>query len=394
MTFYILLFLSVLSCFGMSPISASARIINNSNASVHVDYDLPIYSRADTIILPIKSQQELQNLLHEAILTNSAKEIMQVVKAGADVNLFKDGKAPLMWATVLKKLNSVEVLKKCGAIIPCQKNMLYRAILNDSADDVKHAINAGADPNIQYLSQEESTMSPLGWAVFLAKPNAVRALLECGAAINTNITRRTKYQEYSEMPLKYALSMKDIRTALVLLNHDKHKQAAQIFSIHGDIFQYVVNIDPSEIKGLILEFLQVLINRGYNINSINGDASRITSGIIENKSAWSSAINSEFYSIEVLELLMKNGANPNQLIYAGGFAWTPLHIAIQANNIRAVKFFLDVGADLTKKAGPSMGSRHSTSNPPGTPLFHAQCLALTHVENSEIINLLIKHGAR
>ncbi len=406
MKFNILLFLSALTCFGTNTMHAVTRIINNSNAPVHVDYDLPIYSRADTTVKPIKSQQELQDLLHEAIITNSTQEIMQVIKAGADVNLFKDGKAPLMWATILKKFNSAEVLKKCGAVLPCPNNMLYRAILNDSAEDVKHAINAGADPNVAHLSNKEPALSPLGWAVSLAKPQAAQALLEHGA-LTTNPMRRNHSARASSWSfLEYALLMKDIKTALVLLKHDKslfpdanninNNKIFRIVVDSCDVFEYVVSkIDPFGIEDLVFEFLQECINRGYNINSTNLCTERINLEIKANASAWVSAItSSSFNSVEILELLMKNGANPNQLIRSGLILWTPLHLAIRANNLSAVKFLLDAGADLTKKAGPKMASKHCTINPPGTSLNYAQALAFTHMENQEVIDLLIKYGAR
>jgi len=382
-----LLFLSVLACFVIRPNNETTHVINNSKTSVHVNYDLPIYSRADTKIKPIKSQQELQDLLYEAILTNSTQEIIQVIKAGADVNLFKDGKAPLMWATILKKFNSVDTLKRCGAIIPCPKNMLYRAILNDSYDGVKHAIQAGANPNDSNIISGESS-TPLGIAVFLTKSKAVQALLECGAIYNRH---GGKFKGVALQPLSYALSMGDIKTALVLLKHDKTLEAHKIIT-EVDVFEYVSHkINPSEIKNLILEFLQELINHDYNINSESGTYDSRNS-VVQYKSAWISAIQSEFYFVEILELLMKNGANPNQRIHQGCY-WTPLHIAIKANNLSAVKFLIDAGADLTKKASPSVPSRYCTTSPPQTPLSYAKALALQNVENNEIINLLISHRA-
>jgi hypothetical protein len=374
---YILLSLSALSCLGTNQVSASARIINNSNASVHVDYDLPIYSRADTTIKPIKSQQELQDLLHEAILTNSTQAIMQVVKAGADVNSFKDGKAPLMWATLHKKLNSIGVLKKCGAVIPCTKNMLNRAILNDSADDIRHAVNAGAE-----------AIRGIGMAIQLARPNSIQALLECGATPSIGSAWQS-------------ILIGDIKSALLLLKKTSVSKYApgELLACKKDnkyIFEYVLTeIDPTGIRDIWLELLQVIIDHGYNINSSASQTREINGQVTEIRSAWIHAINSPFDSTKVLELLMKNGANPNQLIYdQANCSWTPLLIAIQENNLSAVKFLLDAGADLTKKAGPSMPSRRSTTNPSGTPLSYAQALAFTHVENQEIIDLLIKHGAR
>lgn len=304
------------------------RVINNTKLPLRVDYELPIYSRADTQITPIKSQQELQDLLYEAILTNSTQEIMEVIRAGADVNLFRDGKAPLKWAIDLKKLNSAEVLKRCGAIMPCPKNMLYRAILNDSPDEIKMAIQAGADINDE--NQFKEGLSPLGWAVSLTKSKATQALLECGAS-TTKIGRPVaELQKLASNPIAYALAKGDIKTALLLL---KHSKAVDTLKHGSHMFECALKIDPYGIEDEIFEFLQELINRGYDINS-----SSYTTTSTSVKSAWISAICSRFYSVKTLELLMKNGANPSQLIYNGGDIWTPLSIAIQHNKLDAVKY--------------------------------------------------------
>ena len=187
--------------------------------------------------------------------------------------------------------------------------------------------------------------------------------------------------------------MHDVKTALILLKYDKNTPVSRILTCGGDPFEYIVtHIDSFGIKDMILEFLQELINRGYDINSSVNQGQIIGNNIVQYKSAWVSAICSPFYFVELLELLMKNGANPNQPIH-GGCRWTPLHIAIQANNLSAVKFLLDAGADLTKKAGPSVPGRRSTTNPPQTALSYAKLLALENVENAEIVNLLINRGA-
>ena len=409
MKFYILLFFSIF-CFGINAKCTHTRIINNSNAPVNVEYGIPIYSRADTEVKAIKSQQELQDLLHEAILTNSTQEIMQVVRAGADVNLFKDGKTPLRWATLLKKFNSVDVLKKCGAVIPCPKNVLYRAILNDSAKEIRQAIQAGADVNEEIRDGK----SALIWAVLLARHKAVEVLLEYevdpnmvysgnslvhkGSVVHRMIGpdcfQSNCFQSigYSRLKLLHcALLFGDIQSALLLVKKgavfsDKPREWSM------DVFQYVLNdINPTGIIEIVLEFIQELINRGYDINSnIYSNTIHPNQTIMQNASAWVSAIKSPFYSTKVLELFMKNGANPNQLFLSGFTRWTPLFLAIENNNVDAAKFLLGAGADVNQKVIRvcCVGSQTSQQ----TPLFYAR--SLTHFNNQEMIDFLIKHGAR
>lgn len=250
-----LVFLAVFGVVCLEANNTAINIINNTDLPLDVGFEMPSYSLSETKITSIRSQQELQDLLYKAILTNSTQEIMQAVRMGADVNLFKDGKAPLMWAKILKKFNSVEVLKKCGAVIPCPKNMLYRAILNDSADEVVQAINAGANPNDEGIVSGEHVY-PLGLAVYFARSNAVQALLSCGASIISMGTFRGTVLFKSEfhLPLAYALSIKDLKTALILLRQDKQLKANKIFA-DKDVLEYVLQMDPSGIKNLVFELI-------------------------------------------------------------------------------------------------------------------------------------------
>lgn len=345
------------------------RVINNTDQPLHIDYELPIYNRADTEIRPILSQQELQDLLHEAILSNSANEIMKVVKAGANVNFFKDGKTPLKWATDLKKLNSAEVLKRCGAIIPCPQNMLFRAILNDSPEEIKHAIQAGADPKYG-----------IARAVEFARPNAIQTLLDCGA--KASIGQGLK-----------SLAIGDIKSALLLFKNtpvskDSLKELLDEKCDHRHILEYIfTRIDPTGIHDLLLDLVQAIIDHGYDINSTAYKRVEINRKTTQVKSAWIDAICSRFYSVEMLKLFMKNGANPNQLIYDTSATWTPLFIAIQANNLSAVKYLLEVGANIHQQCAPIPGRRGSGTQM--TPLAYAQ--SLKNIDNHEIIDQLMHH---
>jgi len=377
------------------------RVINNTHLTTKVGIELPIYSHLDAKIKPIKSQQELQDLLHKAILANSTQDIMQVVQAGADVNLFKDGKAPLVWATILKKYNAVEVLKKCGAISPSPENMLYRAILNDSPKEIRDAVQAGADVN-----HEINNKHPLCWAVVLTKSKAVEALLECGANKNTScsgqmlvnqatIGRSTEpwspngcpCVQYGSLKLvQCAILLGDIKTALILIRHGADYKC-NVF-LGCDLLEYVLQyIDPVGIEDMILELIQELFNNGYPVNSQFVRSQIINNEITQRPSVWVAAIRSPFTSTKVLELFMKNGANPNQDIREGLDTRTPLLLAIQENNLRFVQYLLDAGADINKLVFQSDRTGQIQRQ---SPLLYAKSL---NSDNQEIINLLVRQGA-
>lgn len=51
-----------------------------------------------------------QEILHKAILCDSSEEIKQAVRTGADINFNRDGKHHLLWAVLLKRSNAIKTL--------------------------------------------------------------------------------------------------------------------------------------------------------------------------------------------------------------------------------------------------------------------------------------------
>ena len=64
-------------------------------------------------------------MLHDAILNDSAEDIRQAVQSGANVNLGKDGKAPLLWAVLLKRSTQ---LKLYWNVVLQQKKISYNLL--------------------------------------------------------------------------------------------------------------------------------------------------------------------------------------------------------------------------------------------------------------------------
>jgi len=336
------------------------KIFNNAEQSLRVAHDVPEYTQA---IVEMSRLPEPQRLLHEAILNNSTNDILQAINVGADVNLDIDGKLPILIAMSAKKLNAIEVLKKCGAIVPVLKNIMYRAILNDSSEAIRYAVNAGAKPG-----------EALSIAISFARYEAIEALLGCGA-------------ESSIGAALQSMKMGDIKSALLLLkmvsvNIHTARELKEWRYYQQDIFRYMVTeIDPMWIKDIFLDFLQALIDHGYDINTTSFHTS-----------AWASALKSPYFSIELLELLMRNGANPNQLIEDSSHGtFTPLLIAIQENNIKAAEYLIGAGAAINKPTN-LVYNGHNTPTL-HTPLFYARTIG-KWVDNHDMITLLVKHGAR
>ena len=84
-------------------------VINDTDQKVNIDLKVPARAEALIKIKKLHGQQP-QEMLHKAILNNSAEEVRNAVLAGADVNNGKDGKLPLLWALLLKCCNAFEAL--------------------------------------------------------------------------------------------------------------------------------------------------------------------------------------------------------------------------------------------------------------------------------------------
>lgn len=260
------------------------------------------------------------------------------------------------------------------------RNTLYRAIMNDNAEGIREAVRLYLELDVwqndreaslrqhtnqpsqyNFLNQNPlnpingSYKTPLELAVSLAKSNAVKALLECGASPHHF--------------LDCALNLGDIKTALALIQH-----GAKFTHLTMESALRFINQEPR----ICFELIQELINKGYDLNSYD-----------KNANIWSLIIKCAYYlpqneelSKTFIELLLKNGANPNDPLQGYPF----LFQAIESNDLTAVKILLEAGANTQVQVVPSqLGLRN-----PLTPLAYA--LARQNHRNCginpEIIQLL------
>lgn len=256
---------------------------------------------------------------------------------------------------------------------------LHEAISNNSSKDIIQAIHLGADVN--------SCDQPVFLAVSLKKIEALKELIQHNAKVNIP----------SLALLPKALELSDMETALLLLKNGADFQIKRgnkkdfNYTIMSETIYRIANNYIPKLKGL--EFIQELIKYGYEIN---GDE------------YWSNALNLIFQNcwntklddfVEILNLFIKNGANPNQIIDTSEIiadsSWTPLLRAIhwgvnyKEKAVMAIKILLDAGANINQKARPVSNLKHLNCDNEVTPLFHA-----IKIGQKEVINLLIEHGAR
>ena len=239
-------------------------------------------------------------------------------------------------------------------IMPAIKDpqeMLYQAILHDSAEEIRNAIQADVDVNAQ-----RDGKSFLFWAIALKKFNSAKILLE-HEAIDIDKTLITK---------AFNGGHGDITLVLSLI-----RKGADISEFMNDVYISLILRHGHVInKNQQLELMQELINRGYNVNNfwkiLHG-----CHGHIENQA-------------EIIDFFIKNGVNPNYQVntISPDQYWTPLVILIDQNDTQAVKTLLAKGANINQKLKTGYPRIH-------TPLSYALERGLT-----EMAEFLLKHGAR
>lgn len=256
--------------------------------------------------------------LHQAILNNSATEVQQVITSGSTQGR---GNETAEW-------------------------FLIKAILNGNLAEIEQAAK-------QLINEGKNGNSPILWAALLKKPNAVKVLLDCGAKLDANF-------------VKYAIKVKDLNTALILI-----RGGVDI----SDIMQECVGLCLLHYRTLdiniVIEFVQELIERGYDVN---------------NALSYANIYHDSCYGGKLLEFLIQNGANPNHVIEKMHLKGaTPLVLAIDMKAKKAINILLNAGADINKKA-----KNRSNYSEPVTPLYMATNLN----PDSNIIELLLEHGAQ
>lgn len=124
---------------------------------------------------------------------------------------------------------------------------LHQAILNDSAEGVKQAIQSGADVN-----HGKDGQSPLLWAVLLKKSKAIEALLKSGANTNVVYAGNTLVQ--------HAAHLNDLESTILLVKNGAN-YSGNISRTEGNIMHAAICRFQSP------ELVQELIKRGWNIHN-------------------------------------------------------------------------------------------------------------------------------
>ena len=336
------------------------EVVNSSNATLTLEHGVPVYSKA---FIALKKIDPLQYQLNRAILNDSPEEIRDAVNAGANIHQPKIGKAPLLIAVLLKRANAVEALLKCGATVETEHDLdetlaRYAAKLGDfkSACILLKKILSGKDPC--YLPHKRGRFIwLLQESIAQRDPKSTVYLLRQSSSFFGK--DEWKSASKKEWILKDAIAMDDI---FKLLDY-----------VHGkeDL--------PVE---LILPIIQELIDHGYEVDTIWNDKGK--HGNIQHIL---------YRYADIVELFIKNGANPNYKIalprhpnQEQQFTY-PIFHALNAGNKTVTEVLIDSGAylDQTTSAHKCSQCCHGEKTPLAMAVNHGL---------ADIVELLVAHDAK
>ena len=346
-------------------------------------------------------QPVLLERLHKAVMKNSGEDVYSAIQAGAVVDCGKDGKSSLLWAVLFKRTEAVDVLLQAGAsikVIYLDKSLVEHAIELGDLESASLLVKYGASPSIHeakikqyvinrlhsgirndsneeikraiYLGVDINDQNALFQAVQLKKYEAAKALIQQEANLKGTLIEAMKYP--------------DFKIAMLLLkngaNFDEYMPTPHPRAI--SIIERALQCHSAN-EAWVLEFLQEVINKGYDINSDS-----------YSRNLWYPAFQHTYGNPKIIEFLIRNHANVNQTINTNSFvsntSWTPLFLAIFCNNLESVKALITAGANVNQQASPSLYAffNHPSVIGSCTPLFYA--IKTNHIEIAEF---LTQHGA-
>ena len=287
------------------------------------------------------------------------------------------GRTELHKAAYLNQKNRLHVLIQQKKIdIDVRDNLnntpLLTALKARNTESAKILLQNGAAPNVSNKFNE----SPLGVAITIPDNSLVKTLIEHGADLNGSTKMNPALQ----------VIMKNNPEALeILLTHGANpsifikQQGKNLFLAairsHSDVFdifiKHGIKPNPKDFNHLIKEAVEnnnpdaaeFFVKNGFDPGSHQYIDSILMRTTIKK-------------SNDVLEVLLKHGADPNARSERYSYH-APIHIAARKNNIQVVDLLLKYGAD------PNILTQNGS-----TPLLKA-----LKAKNPQLTKKLLDHGA-
>lgn len=291
------------------------------------------------------------------------------------------------------------------------QEMLHQAILHDSAQEVEAAVKAGASMQMELTHfgyGQPISDSPIIYAVKLGRSRAVNALLKLGAQSTGSLIascsphwqQREAFSCESYPLVMYSMLIGDVESALALIkngaNFAGNPPHSNYYETWGErIMKRAIELVDQD-QATCLQLIQELLNHGYKINETEHIKNPLYFAIVGGGQSVAVPNKPKDTSI-VIDLLVKNGADINHAIHFPWYSLPPLFIAIQEFNKKAVEFLLNSHANVNLQAYPEPEKRGH--GPAHTALSYAikkcQEVATSHemsVIAHEIVELIKQHG--
>ena len=295
---------------GIPKITQSVEVINSSNQTINVQQsiDIPEYTKAiiNTQLTKLKLP-EANAMLHKAILNDSGEGIRQAIRIGAYINLEENGKAPILYAVLLKKQSAIKALINFGANL----DVIYSG---------------------QTLLQTAIRQCNIKSAILLIKNTPTCSIDKIDSAMND---------------LMHILMLNNIRQNS--LDIESILELIHELITHGYDINKIWNIDVHDlILGLYGDelILQFFLQKGANPNQIiNSNGQSFTPLLRAMNSMPSSSQHKN--RKQIVEILLNAGANINQKGKISHLvSHTPLSYAMEAGHHDVVELLIERGANL------------------------------------------------
>jgi uncharacterized protein len=290
--------------------------------------------------------------LHWAVHNDNISLIEQLIKAGADINIADQGGATALWVAVSNDKPEIVVrLLKAGAnpnaALGSGETVLMTAAEVGSLESVKALLSAKADVNAK---ENLKGQTALMWAAAEGNSDVTNLLIENGANIRT-------VSNAGFTPLHFASLNGSLQSAQILVSMDaevndisKDKMSPLLLAAasgHSELTDYLLkqgaNPNERDFRGYT-----ALHYAAMNAKMTDSLTSLLESGADPNARIQNANSDHEFKAVPDLPFLNA----PTRIVPTGirgatlPAGVTPIYLAAQSRNAKAMRILFDGGADM------------------------------------------------